>query len=65
MPVALAPPSSNANHSRCSLSCASPSAKCMERKSKTLTIGLVNNMPDGAVNIATGITPSPNRMRKV
>jgi homoserine O-succinyltransferase len=49
MSVALVLSSSAAKHSRCSLSCASPSPKCIERNSKTLTIGLVNNMPDGAL----------------
>jgi homoserine O-succinyltransferase/O-acetyltransferase len=29
--------------------CAKPSAACLERSSKSLTIGLINNMPDGAL----------------
>jgi homoserine O-succinyltransferase len=49
MPVTIAPLSSAANHSRCSTGCASPSAACIERKSRNLVIGLVNNMPDGAL----------------
>ena len=49
MPVTLTLPSFDANYSRCSTGCATPSAACIERKSKSLAIGLVNNMPDGAL----------------
>jgi homoserine O-succinyltransferase/O-acetyltransferase len=49
MPVTITPPSSSTNHSRCSTGCASPSAQCIERSSRNLAIGLVNNMPDGAL----------------
>jgi homoserine O-succinyltransferase len=49
MPVTMALPSSNTNYSRCSVGCASPSAECIDRKSRNLSIGLVNNMPDGAL----------------
>jgi homoserine O-succinyltransferase/O-acetyltransferase len=49
MPVTITSPSSSTNHSRCSTGCASPSAQCIERSSKNLAIGLVNNMPDGAL----------------
>ena len=49
MPVTLTLPSSIVNHSRCSTGCASPSAQCIERRSRNLAIGLVNNMPDGAL----------------
>lgn len=30
-------------------SCANPSSNCLERASRDLTIGLINNMPDGAL----------------
>jgi homoserine O-succinyltransferase/O-acetyltransferase len=49
MPVTMALPSSGANYSRCTTGCTRPSAACIERKSKSLAIGLVNNMPDGAL----------------
>jgi homoserine O-succinyltransferase/O-acetyltransferase len=49
MPVTMALPSLNTKHSRCSLGCANPSAQCIERESRSLAIGLVNNMPDGAL----------------
>jgi len=49
MPVTMALPSSNAKYSRCSTGCDSPSAQCIESESRNLAIGLVNNMPDGAL----------------
>jgi homoserine O-succinyltransferase/O-acetyltransferase len=49
MPVTMTLPSSGANYSRCTTGCARPSAACIERKSKSLAIGLVNNMSDGAL----------------
>ena len=49
MPVTIAQPSSHTNHSRCSTGCVSPSEQCIEQRSKELVIGLVNNMPDGAL----------------
>jgi homoserine O-succinyltransferase/O-acetyltransferase len=49
MPVALTLPSSDTDRSRCNSVCTNPSAKCIERRSKTLNIGLLNNMPDGAL----------------
>src|SRR5271156_3128355 len=49
MPVTIIRPSSSTSHSRCSTGCASPSTQCIERSSRNLAIGLVNNMPDGAL----------------
>ncbi len=49
MSVTTILPSSNTSPSRCSTGCANPSAQCIERKSRDLQIGLVNNMPDGAL----------------
>lgn len=49
MSVTMTLPFSSTNHSRCSAGCAKPSEACIERKSKSLAIGLVNNMPDGAL----------------
>lgn len=49
MPVTITPSPSVTNRSQCCTGCARPSAACMERKSKNLSIGLLNNMPDGAL----------------
>lgn len=49
MSVTMIPPSLSANHSRCATGCVRPSAQCIERKSRELVIGLVNNMSDGAL----------------
>ncbi len=49
MPVTVNLPHSGSDPLRCTASCANPSAECMERRSRSLTIGLVNNMPDAAL----------------
>jgi len=42
-------PSSYNRHSCAKGICRKPSAQCLEKFSKSLTIGLINNMPDGAL----------------
>lgn len=50
MPVTLESRlASNGTQACATLSCAKPSAACLDRMSRTLTIGLVNNMPDAAL----------------
>jgi len=49
MPVIVSTNSSDFSAQTCGKVCAKPSAKCLERRSKTLTIGLINNMGDSAL----------------
>jgi homoserine O-succinyltransferase/O-acetyltransferase len=50
MPVSFnTNPSSYDGQSCTEVLCAKPSAQCVERASKNLTIGLINNMPDAAL----------------
>lgn len=50
MPVSFnTNPSSYEGQSCTKVPCAKPSAQCVERASKNLTIGLINNMPDAAL----------------
>lgn len=49
MPVTMSYLSSGAEHSLCSNHCSNPSASCVERQSRRLAIGVINNMPDGAL----------------
>lgn len=50
MPVALTWWQCDSDHALCTNSrCGRPSAECIERSSRNLTVGLVNNMPDGAL----------------
>lgn len=50
MPVILKSNSDGNEQHRCAQSlCAHPSAACLEKASKTLHIGLINNMPDAAL----------------
>jgi homoserine O-succinyltransferase/O-acetyltransferase len=49
MPASLNSNPSSTDKKSCTGLCANPSAKCLERLSKSLHIGLVNNMPDGAL----------------
>jgi homoserine O-succinyltransferase/O-acetyltransferase len=49
MPVMMTPSHSGTDRSQCCTGCARPSVACVERKSKNLSIGLLNNMPDGAL----------------
>ena len=50
MPVTLNPLSSTDNGQSCAYKvCANPSGDCLDRASRQLTIGLINNMSDGAL----------------
>src|ERR1700677_2795274 len=50
MPITLAAKHSGNGQQSCTTSpCKNPSAECIERSSKMLTIGLINNMPDSAL----------------
>lgn len=49
MSASLHSSSSASLHSCAGSLCAKPSAACVERASKTLRVGIVNNMPDGAL----------------
>ena len=50
MPVTLDSKSSSHEGQSCATAlCAKPTAECVERASKNLTIGLINNMPDAAL----------------
>jgi homoserine O-succinyltransferase len=49
MPVILNTNLSDFSPQNCGKACAKPSAKCLERRSRNLTIGLINNMPDSAL----------------
>ena len=50
MPASLYPNPSSSDRQTCAKGlCAKPSAACIERSGKSITIGLVNNMPDGAL----------------
>jgi homoserine O-succinyltransferase/O-acetyltransferase len=50
MPVTLNPNPSNYERQSCTRGlCAKPTAECIERSSRELTIGLINNMPDAAL----------------
>jgi homoserine O-succinyltransferase/O-acetyltransferase len=49
MPVILSTNPSEFNRQTCAKKCANPSAACRERSSRCLNIGLINNMPDSAL----------------
>jgi homoserine O-succinyltransferase len=50
MPVSLNSFPSRDNRQSCANKlCANPSSECLDRASRQLTIGLINNMPDGAL----------------
>lgn len=49
MPVIVNTNPSDFSPQTCGKVCAKPSAKCLERRSRNLTIGLINNMPDSAL----------------
>jgi homoserine O-succinyltransferase/O-acetyltransferase len=50
MPASLNSNPSSYDRQQCTKGlCANPSAECLERSSKSLTIGLINNMADGAL----------------
>jgi homoserine O-succinyltransferase/O-acetyltransferase len=49
MPVIVNANPSDLSWKACTKKCAKPSAACLERSSKNLTIGLINNMPDSAL----------------
>jgi homoserine O-succinyltransferase len=50
MPVSLISPLLNGDQRSCTTSlCAHPSPACLDRLSRTFTIGLINNMPDTAL----------------
>ena len=49
MPLILNTNPSSLNWRSCTKKCAKPSAACLDRSSRNLTIGLINNMPDGAL----------------
>jgi homoserine O-succinyltransferase/O-acetyltransferase len=50
MPVSINSSSTDSNRPPCTNpKCAKPTAECFERSSRNLTIGLINNMPDSAL----------------
>jgi homoserine O-succinyltransferase/O-acetyltransferase len=49
MPLILNTDPSNHSWRSCTKKCAKPSAACLDRSSRNLTIGLINNMPDSAL----------------
>jgi homoserine O-succinyltransferase len=49
MPLILNTNASSLNWRSCAKKCAKPSAACLDRSSRNLTIGLINNMPDSAL----------------
>src|ERR1700678_991563 len=49
MPLILNTDPSHLSLRSCTKRCAKPSPACLERSSRNLTIGLINNMPDSAL----------------